>query len=96
MYSTERQGVWQGLKVFESEDFDTGKFDVANMPGIKRSARSRGRVLGHRFGVESDELLTYLDARHRIYLPTYRWVLDNCLADELSQLGEEMARYPSL
>jgi hypothetical protein len=87
------EGVWQGLKVFESEDIDTSKFAVANMKGIKRSVRSRGRVLGHRFGVESDELLTYLDARHRIYLPTYRWVLDNCLTAELEQLKAEMARH---
>lgn len=86
------EGVWQGLKVFESEDIDTTKFAVANMKGIKRSVRGRGRVLGHRFGVESDELLTYLDARYRIYLPTYRWVLDNCLTAELEQLRAEMAR----
>lgn len=39
------EGVWQGLKVFESEDIDTSKLAVANMKGIKRSVRSRDRAV---------------------------------------------------
>lgn len=31
-YSVE--GIWQGLKVFESADIDTSKFEVQNMKGI--------------------------------------------------------------
>ena len=50
------------------------------MRGIKRAGAKRGKVLGHRFGVGSDVLLGYRDARHRIYLPAYRWVLENRLA----------------
>ena len=34
------------------------------------------------------ELLPYLQARAEIYLPAYRWVLDNCLQPELEQLRE--------
>ena len=74
------EGVWQGLKVFESEGTDVSKFDTTGMKGIKRSMRTRGRVLGHRFG---DELLGYREARERIYLPCYRFVLDNRLTDEI-------------
>ena len=85
------EGVWQALKVFEHEDIDTSKLAIINMRGIKRSVRSRGRVLGHRYGVGSEELLTYLDARYRIYLPTYCWVLDNCLVNELEHLKKELA-----
>ncbi len=80
------EGVWQALKVFEREGVDPTKLDITNMKGIKRSARSRGRVLGHQFGLTSDALLNYLDARNQIYLPTYRWVLDNRLQSELVQL----------
>jgi len=81
------EGLWQGLKVFETEDIDTSKFAITNMKGIKRSVRSRGRVLGHRFGVESSTLLPYQAARYEIYLPAYRWILDNRLTEELRELA---------
>lgn len=79
------EGLWQGLKVFEAEDVDPRKWAVTTMRGIKRSGRSRGAVLGHRYG---DKLLGYLDARYRIYLPAYRWVLENRLASEVEQLRQ--------
>lgn len=80
------EGLWQGLKVFETEDIDPTKWAVTSMRGIKRSGRSRGAVKGHRFGVGSDTLLGYRDARYRIYLPAYRWVLEHRLAAEVEQL----------
>jgi hypothetical protein len=67
--------IWQSLKVFEREDIDQSKFHIKSMRGIKRSSRSRGPVLGHRHGVASDEMLGYREARFRIYLPCYRWML---------------------
>ena len=85
------EGLWQGLKVFENEDIDPSRWEIADMRGIKRAGRTRGKVLGHRFGVGSDLLLGYRDARHRIYLPAYRWVLENCLAAEVERLRDEMA-----
>jgi hypothetical protein len=33
-------------------------------------------------------LLGYRDARYSIYLPAYRWVLENRLTDEVEQLRE--------
>ena len=83
------EGVWQGLKVFESESIDMAKFSVANMKGIKRSVKTRGRVLGHQAGTKSETLLGYLEARIQIYLPTYRWVLENKLRSEIEQLREK-------
>ncbi|MBN9524447.1 hypothetical protein J0H58_39020 [bacterium] len=80
------EGLWQGLKVFECEDIDPAKWAVTNLKGIKRAGRSRGPVRGHRFGVGSDVLLDYHDARYRIYLPAYRWVLEHRLATEVGQL----------
>ena len=32
------EGIWQGLKVFESEDIDLQKFEITNMKSIKRSS----------------------------------------------------------
>src|SRR5947208_15178862 len=70
------EGLWQGLKVFEREDVDPGKWAITHMAGIKRGGKSRGAVRGHRFGVGSDILLGYREARIRIYLPAYKWVLE--------------------
>jgi hypothetical protein len=74
------------LKVFEREDIDPGKWAITNMSGIKRGGKSRGSVRGHRFGVDSDVLLGYREARFRIYLPAYKWVLENPLVDQVEQL----------
>jgi hypothetical protein len=85
------EGLWQGLKVFEHEDIDPGRWDITDMQGIKRAGRTRGKVLGHRFGVRSDVLLGYREARYRIYLPAYRWVLENRLVSEVGRLREDAA-----
>jgi phage tail protein X len=71
------EAVWQGLKVFETADIDTEMFRNDTMRNIKRTVRRFGKPLGHRYGVGGQELLSYIDARKRIYIPTYRWVLEN-------------------
>lgn len=84
------EGLWQGLKVFENEGVDPSRWAITDMKGIKRAAGGkRGKVLGHRFGIDSDVLLGYCAARHRIYLPAYRWVLENRLAEQVARLREE-------
>lgn len=82
------EGIWQGLKVFATTDIDIGTFGIATMRGIKRTVRSYGMVRGHRAGVHGTFLLSYREARERIYLPAYRWVLDHCVQDELERLRE--------
>ena len=83
------EGIWQGLKVFASADVDESKLDVTGMRGLKRSERRFGRVLGHRRGLHGQQLLDYLDARMQIYLPSYRWVLDNYVTDLVDILRAE-------
>ncbi len=80
------EGVWQGLKVFAEYDVDIAKFAVTNMKGIKRTVRRFGKCQGHRQGVHGKQLLDYITARKLIYLPTYQWVLENKLAEELADL----------
>jgi len=82
------EGIWQGLKVFENSDIDTSKFLITDMKNIKRTVRTNGRVLGHRKGLFSKDLLDYKTARKEIYLRTYAWVLDNILQDLIRQLKE--------
>ncbi len=80
------EGVWQALKVFETADVDPATLDNTTMRKLKRTVRKYGRCLGHREGMKGERLLGYLEARRRIYLPTYRWVLENRLRDEVEKL----------
>ena len=73
------EGIWQGLKVFEDVDVDTTYFWNRDMKNMKRTKRKFGHCLGHRKGVHGEELLGYLTARKLIYLPCYKWVLENKL-----------------
>lgn len=82
------EGIWQGLKVFALADIDPAKFAVTSQRGIKRSARTLGPVLGHRAGVHGDHLLDYATARHQIYLPSYRWMLDHHAQTQLADLRQ--------
>ena len=71
------EAVWQGLKVFEGADVDFTTFRNNTMRDLKRTVRKYGMPKGHRKGAYGTELLGYFDARMLIYLPTYKWVLDN-------------------
>lgn len=88
------EGVWQGLKVFETADIDPGKFENSRMKGLKRTVRRFGRCLGHRQGVEGSRLLGYREARYEIYLPCYLWVLRNCLQESVEQLRQKLEDGP--
>ena len=80
------EGVWQGLKVFEDEDIDISMFSNDTMKNIKRTVRKHGRVLGHRKGVLGTEILGYMEAKHQIYIPTYRWMLEHKATDIIERL----------
>ena len=71
------EAIWQGLKVFEGADVDISLFQNDTMKGLKRTVRRFGKPLGHRKGVNGIDLLGYIAARKLIYIPTYRWVLEN-------------------
>lgn len=82
------EAIWQGLKVFEGCDVDTSLFQNDTMKGLKRTVRRFGKPLGHRKGVHGNELLGYIEARKQIYIPTYKWVLENKVADIIDRLRE--------
>lgn len=88
------EGIWQGLKVFAGADVDPASFANTSMRGLKRTIQSFGMVRGHRAGVVGVGLLTYREARYRIYLPAYRWVLDHRLQPELEALRGLCQRQP--
>lgn len=80
------EGIWQALKVFKDVDVDPSKLEINTMKALKRTVRRYGPVQGHRAGLHGDRLLPYETARRQIYLPTYRWVLENRVADLIEQL----------
>ena len=82
------EAIWQGLKVFEGVDVDTSLFQNDTMKGLKRTVRRFGKPLGHRRGVNGTELLGYIEARKQIYIPTYRWVLENKVASIVERMRE--------
>lgn len=69
------EGVWQGLKVFDEQ----GGIDQSYFSG--RGKKRRGVPLGHALG---SELLNYRDARKAIYLPTYRYMVENTPAKDVA------------
>jgi hypothetical protein len=89
------EGIWQALKVFEGSDVDPGKLTVTSMAGLKRTVRRFGPVRGHRAGLHGGHLLGYEAARREIYLPAYRWVLENRVADLVAEL-RTLARGPGV
>ena len=82
------EAIWQGLKVFETADVDVDMFANDTMKNIKRTVRRFGKPLGHRKGVKGTELLGYIEARKQIYLPAYKWVLENKVANLIERLRE--------
>ena len=82
------EAIWQGLKVFEGSDVDVEMFKNDTMKNIKRTVRRFGKPLGHRKGVYGTELLGYIEARKLIYIPTYKWVLENKVAWIIEKLRE--------
>ena len=89
MTATCVEAIWQGLKVFDGVGIDIEMFKNDTMHNIKRTVRKFGRPLGHQFGVYSKVILNYSDARRLIYVPTYRYVLEN--VPDVHHLVERLA-----
>ncbi len=68
------EGVWQALKVFESQERRRVQVARHEYEGAKTNCRSLGNVRGHRKGLNGTELLAYRKARELIYLPIYKWI----------------------
>ena len=80
------EGIWQALKVFDDSDVDLRKLNIVTMAGLKRTVGKHGPVLGHRAGLHGEHLLPYEQARRAVFLPAYRWVLENKVADLVAEL----------
>jgi hypothetical protein len=89
------EGIWQGLKVFETADVDINTINRTSMSMLKRTTRKYGRIIGHRAGINSGRNLAYIEARQEIYIPCYEYVLREYLHEEVTCLIET-AKYKKL
>ena len=80
-------GYLARLKVFESAMW-TSKCSIRHNEEDQTYGPSFGKPLGHRKGVHGTELLGYIEARKLIYIPTYKWVLENKVAYIIERLRE--------
>jgi len=85
-YSKSVEGIWQGLKIFKTEGISTNSFNNSSMKGLKRTILSYGKPLGHQNGIDSNEILSYIDARKKLFLPSYLFILENVLQIEVNAL----------
>ncbi|MBS3123572.1 hypothetical protein J4437_02965 [Candidatus Woesearchaeota archaeon] len=76
------EGVWQGLKIIK------GKTDFSFFNG---SGRKRiGKVEGHLF---NGKVIGYVEARKKIYTPTYEYMIENHIEEEtLEKIMERSKR----
>jgi len=75
------EGVWQGLKVIR------GRIEPRFFRG--KGAKRGGKPSGHRLG---DQLLRIVEARRRIYVPAYEWMLEHRVDPALLAGFLELAR----
>jgi len=79
------EGIWQGLKVIKKE------IAPRYFRGIGK--KRGGKPSGHQFGTDK-RLLKLEEARRRIYLPAYEWVLENKIPQEIiDSFLENIYRY---
>ncbi len=82
------ESIWQGLKDYESVGTDINLFKNTSMKSLKRTTRRFGHLRGHRKGVASPVLLDYVEARKLLYIPTYKWVLENKVQSEVDKIRD--------
>lgn len=87
------EGIWQGLKVFTNEGIDESYFLKKDMKNMKRGGSKRGAIIGHQRGIESKEILNYVNAKKYIYLPAYNWILEKKLQHELLEIKNILKKF---
>lgn len=78
--------LWQGLKVFEDRDVDKELIMNYLTNKDRRCQNKYGEYLGHRCGLHGLELLSIFDARRRIIVPSYKWMLEYKAQDVIIEL----------
>lgn len=83
------EAIWQGLKVFKDKGIDKKLFSNISGKNLKRTVRKNGKPLGH-LKIDNGELLDYIEARKQIYIPAYKWVLENKVIDIIEKFKKAL------
>jgi len=86
------EGIWEGLKHFETTGIDAEKFHCKDPNNLKRTEEMYGKYLGHRYGANT--LLNEQQAFEKIYKPLYTWQIQVKLQKEFKTLKEMYQNTP--
>jgi hypothetical protein len=84
-------GIWNGFKVFERRGIDKKYFEKDMMKEVDREIKYGCKCRGFRNGLKG-KLMNEVDARKKILIPAYNWMLENrCgkLVDVLRKISRE-------
>ena len=68
--------IWEGLKVLEGSNIDKNVFSYKTMDCIKHSHVGLGNHKGYRKGLNYDYIYDEDEAFKRIFIPSYRFILE--------------------
>lgn len=82
------EGLWEGLKVFQDEGIDITRMTIINYKGLRRHLPN---YKGHSAGVApNSRLLPLVEARKKILLPSYKFVLDKYCGSALDSITKAL------
>lgn len=78
--------IWNSLKVFEMENINEELRNSIDIQSLKR--RYLGRLIGFRQGYHNNYIMDVTEAREKIYIPMYRWMLEHKVLPIIQKLRE--------
>lgn len=87
------EGLYEGMKVFSNATISYASMENTDMRNIKRyQSASKGQFQGYKEALNSNVLLNELQARQKLYLPAYKFVLDGAAHSYLEPLMDALAQ----
>lgn len=78
--------IWNSLKVFEMDNINRELRNSIDIQNLKR--RHLGGLIGLRQGYHNNYIMDVTEARKKIYIPMYRWVLEHKVLPIIQKLRE--------
>jgi hypothetical protein len=82
--------IWNSLKVFEDADVDVNLINCEDIHILRRE--NLGRLIGFRQGLYNNYIMDVVEARRKILIPMYRWMLEQktyCIIEYLRKIAQQ-------
>lgn len=82
--------IWNSLKVFEDADVDVNLINCEDIHMLRRE--NLGRLIGFRQGFYNNYIMDVVEARRKILIPMYRWMLEQktyCIIEHLRKIAQQ-------